>query len=181
MLLFSAQDIPIQVPSVTLSHAQGQNDFSKLNWNTPYSGIKGNSTYSIRQSLFDEIAMFSSFDDGWLGTGAKKIPDAVIERVRSTVRSLERVERLPNPEMTPNENGTISMEWECIKGAVYIEFGRTRISGFIKFKDAPSVYFKDVGSLQSSFYEEIRDLLYSDLQPSSIAIQGAAFESYALA
>jgi hypothetical protein len=103
-----------------------------------------------------------------------------MEKVSAVARQLEPIDALPNPEITPNANGTISLEWESNRGEVYIEFGKTRISGFLRVEDSPTLYFKDVSSLQPSFYTEIRDLLYPSAQTYSITDPGAAFDSYAL-
>ncbi len=183
MLPFSI-DLNRPVPSSSISldtpvhqsQSQFEADWSKL-YVIPGQVKMG---YSARQSMFDDIRLFGSLHHGWLGPGSQKIPSEITERVSTVARQLEQIDALPNPELTPNANGTISLEWESSRGEVYIEFGKTRISGFLRVEDSPTVYFKDVSSLQPSFYAEIRDLLYPPTQTYSITIPGAVFDSYAL-
>jgi hypothetical protein len=133
---------------------------------------------SSRQSVIDTAAHFGSFERGWLGTGAEEIPLETAARVVATAKTLEKVDGLPDPELTPNANGTISLEWESPRGEVYIEFGRTLISGFLRVEDEPTVFFRNLSSLPDSFFSEVRDRLYPPFQANSVTSYGAALNGY---
>ncbi len=175
-MLAPSVDLLSSVPSYSISL-----DTAVYKSQNGYAVPKPKTTgHSIRQTMIDDAVAFRSLHDGWLGPGSQKIAEEVTDKVRAVALLLEQIDGLPNPELTPNANGTISLEWENDRGEVYIEFGKTRISGFLRIEDAPTVYFKDVSSLQSSFYAEIRDLLYPTMHTYSITIPGATFDSYAL-
>jgi hypothetical protein len=168
--------------SVSLDTANDAFD-SRLDgdWNKLYYVQKPNAIgYSVRQAMIDDIAAFRSLHDGWLGIGSQKIPEETANKLDAVTHLLEQLEGLPNPELTPNANGTISLEWESDRGAVYVEFGKTRISGFLRIEDSPTKYFRDISSLPLSFYTAIRDLLYPSAQSYSVTFAGATFDSYAL-
>ena len=136
---------------------------------------------SFRQEMFNDICAFRKLEDGWLGPGSHGIPRETADNVVNVTHILSGVEGLPNPELTPTQNGTISFEWESGRGEVYVEFGKTRISGFVRVDDLPTQYFADMNSLQPSFYTEVRDMLYPSAKTYSITTVGAAFDGNSLA
>jgi hypothetical protein len=140
-------------------------------------------TDRIRQSLRDEIVekvkLFAEFKAGWFGGESYEIPQKTIDRVIAVAHSLQLVEGIPNPELTPNVNGTISLEWESTRGEAYLEYGKTRISGFVRVEDYPTQYITDVKSLPISFFSRLRDQLFPLSQSYSITMNGAGPYSYA--
>jgi hypothetical protein len=132
--------------------------------------------YSIRRGMIEEIESFRNLGEGWLGPDSRKIPEETSDKVTNVAQTLENVEGLPDPELTPTQNGTISLEWESNRGEAYVEFGKTRISGFLRIEDAPTLYFRDVESIPASFYSEVRDLLYPSAQAHSITTIGTALD-----
>lgn len=136
---------------------------------------------SVRQEMFKDICAFRNLQDGWLGPGSHGIPTETADRVSTVTHMLTGVEGLPNPELTPTHNGTISFEWESDRGEVYVEFGKTRISGFMRVEDLPTQYFADVNSLQPTFYTEIRDLLYPSTKTYSITALGTGIDGNSVA
>jgi hypothetical protein len=138
-------------------------------------------TNSPRQSLVHAVRQFEAFHDGWLGQGTKGISVETIERVLSAAETMKHVDDLPNPELTPNTNGTVSMEWESKRGEVYIEFGKTRVSGFIRISNETPQYFKDMNSLPETIFDEIRSQLFPSSGSVSITFQGAGMNGYTFA
>ncbi len=136
---------------------------------------------SIRQEMVLTLDRFRNLGDGWLGPGTKQIPNETVDRVISIANALGGVDGLPNPEVTPNGNGTISLEWEVPSGEVYVEFGRTRVSGFARVGDHPTGYFNDLSNLPDSFLREVRAQLYPPLQTTSVTFQGAEMNGYTVA
>lgn len=137
--------------------------------------------WSLRQGMFNDIHAFRQLEDGWLGPGSHGIPKETADYVTNVTHMLSQVAGLPNPELTPTQNGTISFEWESGRGEVYVEFGKTRISGFVRVDDSPTQYFADVNSLQPTFYTEIRDMLYPSAKTYSISAIGAGFDGNSVA
>ena len=169
---------PTPIYSLSLDSVSGQSQNQLLRdlydlYSTTSCSASG---YYIRQSMLDDIHSFRSLEDGWLGPGSQRIPVETAEKVKTVADLLGRVEGLPNPDLTPTQNGTISLEWASSRGEVYVEYGKTRISGFLRIEDSPTIYFKDVNSLQPSFYTEVRNMLYPSAQTHSITTIGMTID-----
>lgn len=135
--------------------------------------------YSFRREIVQTANSFSQLKPGWLGAGSYGISKETIKRVVALADTLERVDGLPNPELTPNVNGTISLEWESARGEAYFELGKTRLSAFIRIEEEPTQYIEDVDSLPASFFVRMRDVLYPSSQSHSITASGTGLNSYA--
>ena len=83
-----------------------------------------------RQAALDAIEDFSKFEKDWDGYGALPIHERVIKSAKYYITSLP--DRFPCPDLTPDPNGTISMEWETREGIAHLELGKTRYSLYIK-------------------------------------------------
>jgi hypothetical protein len=81
----------------------------------------------VSECIVDKIA---SLADNWDGYGANKIAQ---ETAHNTKVALSRLYKFaPIPEMTPNPNGTISLEWESNQGFAHLEIGLKSFSFYIK-------------------------------------------------
>lgn len=76
----------------------------------------------------------------WDGYGAEPITPECVAHVRVILATLP--EYAPSPEMFPNPNGTITLEWETDKGIASVEVGNTHISSFIEI-DGDTQYFHE--------------------------------------
>jgi hypothetical protein len=66
----------------------------------------------------------------WDGYGALPISDETKKNALGILSYLETATRAP--EITPNPNGTLSLEWETSQGFGQLEIGRTRYSFYVK-------------------------------------------------
>lgn len=66
----------------------------------------------------------------WDGYGALPINARTASNAKNALKLLLAV--TPTPDITPNTNGTISLEWESSQGVAHLEIGATRFSLFIK-------------------------------------------------
>jgi hypothetical protein len=67
---------------------------------------------------------------GWDGEGALPVGD---ETRVNAIGALNHFENLTSaPEVTPNPNGTLSLEWETHQGFGLLEIGRTRFSLYLQ-------------------------------------------------
>ena len=87
----------------------------------------------------NRIARIRSLQDGWEGPWSIRVDDSILQRAVSALEVIAKVETLPDPEITPNDNGTISFEWENTRLCIYLEIGKTRIEGFIQSKFAGTI------------------------------------------
>lgn len=76
------------------------------------------------ETALEALAEFTTLQDGWNGAGslapswqALSASIAFLSRMQGTVGQVE---------LTPNESGTISFEWETQRGYAHIEVGRTK-------------------------------------------------------
>ncbi|MFZ4699152.1 MAG: hypothetical protein ACOYMG_03795 [Candidatus Methylumidiphilus sp.] len=99
-----------------------------------YSGLAARLTPGIqiseRESALHTIQDFAKFESDWDGYGALPIHEAIVKIACQFINSLP--DHLPCPDLTPNTNGTISMEWETRAGIAHLEVGKTRYSLYIK-------------------------------------------------
>ncbi len=85
---------------------------------------------SEKQSALHTIQVFAKFESDWDGYGALPIHETVVKIARQFINSLP--DHLPFPDLTPDTNGTISMDWETREGIAHLEIGKTRYSLYIK-------------------------------------------------
>lgn len=146
----------------------------------PASSARWPVSFTVRQQFVNAAASFKKLKDGWLGKDSLGIPAETAQRVLDVAKTLEKIEGLPNPELTPNPNGTISLEWESARGEAYLEYGKTRLSAFVRFGDQPTRYIKDIDALPDSFFRDLKNQLYPPEQSFSITVHGAGTYSYVL-
>ena len=76
-----------------------------------------------------ELSKFEALPANWDGYGADRIDAQSVKNARAALKVLRAA---PAPELTPNPNGTISMEWETPSGLAHLEVGKTRYSFYVK-------------------------------------------------
>ncbi len=81
----------------------------------------------VAEAKIDEIA---GMQDNWDGYGAIRIGQEAQRNAKAALNILHKY--APIPDVTPNPNGTISLEWESFEGFGHLEIGRTRFSFYIK-------------------------------------------------
>ena len=85
---------------------------------------------ALRWGALGEIGALGRLGENWDGYGALPIDQITIENARNFIQRLSP--RLPLPEISPNPNGTISMEWTSSGALAHLEFGLTKFSFFLK-------------------------------------------------
>lgn len=81
---------------------------------------------SEQQLILNELDELKNLPDNWDGDGAVPVSQHSLERTKSIVLTLVNSSQIP--EVTPNPNGTISLEWESDRGFLYLEIGDTNYS-----------------------------------------------------
>ena len=81
-------------------------------------------------SANDVLDQLADMPANWDGYGALRIhPDTIANAKRAVERLWKHI---PAADITPNPNGTMSLEWESDRGTAYLELGRTKFSFYIK-------------------------------------------------
>jgi hypothetical protein len=105
---------------------------------------------------------FGAMKEGWDGYGAMQIHGLTCKNCLQFLNSLP--DNCPFPELTPNSNGTISMEWESQNGGASLEIGKTRYSFYIKRRYGDPV-LRDGDAREIG--RDIAELVLAILYPSS--------------
>jgi hypothetical protein len=91
--------------------------------------------FDFAHSIVDDI---EGLQTDWDGYGALQVSH---QTATNTRRALDVIlNTVPLPEITPNPNGTISLEWESSEGIAHLEIGKTQFSAFIRPSSGPSTY-----------------------------------------
>lgn len=106
------------------------------------------------EGLLHAIEEIRALRENWDGHGAVRVGQRAVDNTASFVNSafgfLGRGLRAPS--ISPNPNGTISMEWESPDGEAYAEFGNERAIAIIKHLSHPTHYMHGMAN-------EIREAL----------------------
>ena len=100
-----------------------------------------NAEAAIGEQMLEEMARLP---DNWDGYGGLPISKGAVANARAALSSL--LAAVPLPDITPNPNGTISMEWETERGVAHLEVGATRFSFFLQPRVGGSTYAAGLAS-----------------------------------
>jgi hypothetical protein len=100
--------------------------------------VQGSAYISDRERALNAVLSMASLEDDWDGYGAAAIPPDIIRMAYAIISSLQ--DYVPAPEISPNPNGTISLEWENERGRAHLEIGRTRYSLYFKREGLATLY-----------------------------------------
>ncbi len=92
----------------------------------------------------------------WDGYGAEPISSRCIANASALLAALRP--GIPSPELTPNPNGTLTLDWEVDGQTLSLELGATRFSGF-SVGATPDEQFGTV----CTFPSEVLDHILSDM------------------
>lgn len=144
-----------------------------------YRGVAPNVQRDAELSAaFTTIDEFRSMGENWDGYGALTIADAVATNAKRALVTLLTV--APCPDLSPNPNGTISMEWESESGYAVLEIGNTRFSFYLRVgtRKLPSLA-GSANEISFSLGLQISEGLYPRVQSSGDRLASIiAFPSY---
>ncbi len=88
--------------------------------------------------LEEELAHLSELEDGWAGPDSLAPTQQTVNHVQVLLET--HLSYLPFPDITPNENGTVSLEWFRDSGYVLLEVGLTKYGLIISNRKLGSVF-----------------------------------------
>jgi hypothetical protein len=106
---------------------------TKNKWQLVTSVFKSNmpsSEIAYAKKVLNDLERLNELPMGWDGYDALQIPTECIDMAKGLLRLLPS--GLASPEVVPNPNGTISLEWENEKGRAHLEVGSLRYSFYVK-------------------------------------------------
>lgn len=110
----------------------------------------------ISDQLLDEIA---ALPRNWDGYGAPAMTGEICATAKAAVSGLLR--HVPLPEITPNSNDTISLEWEATRGVAHLEIGTEQFSFFLKAHGGVPVYLQ--GAIQELSPDGLGQIIHQRL------------------
>lgn len=79
----------------------------------------------------ENIEHLVAMEEGWDGYGSLRIPQKIADNAIAAIEKIFlRISRLP--DIVPNSNGTITLEWETPDGEANLEVGITRFSFLVQ-------------------------------------------------
>jgi hypothetical protein len=114
---------------------------------TAYVSITAYTTFTsafATLNLVDRYAVIQSIDsmgaltENWDGYGAATISSTATRAARGFVLSLPA--SFPAPEVSPNSNGTVSLEWESDAGRAHLEIGDSAYSFYLRRAEGSPIY-----------------------------------------
>lgn len=111
-------------------------------------------------SYIKEILILTELTSGWDGPGSLAISEQVVQ---NTFACLNGVVDVPFLEVTPEPNGTISIEWEILESRtnIHLQVGLTTASMYIREEGQETSYFnfKDIHVSPISVSKEVNPYL----------------------
>jgi hypothetical protein len=74
----------------------------------------------------NQVAAFAQLEPNWDGYGALPISEQTAQNTANVLTLT--FGRLPEPDITPNPNGTLTLEWQRAENSATMEIGKTRFS-----------------------------------------------------
>lgn len=102
------------------------------------------------------IKKFGDLPDDWDGFKAAAISPEAVNHALSAITILRGHAKPIDvvPDISPETNGTISMQWESSGGHAHLEIGRTRYAGFLRTPGSQTAYFdgpaEDLGATSAA-------------------------------
>ena len=145
----SFADYPTEAPTLTIGSYEGagwQNAALQY-WSCATFAGRGTTRGALRleecATARSVVEHFATLGEHWDGYGGLPISERARNHARHFIDVIEASPfSLSAPEVSPNANGTIAMEWEIGATEAYLEIGNTRYSGYIKKSGQRPVYLQ---------------------------------------
>lgn len=90
-------------------------------------------TVSSRQHTCNELRKLHQLTKNWDNYDAEPIAKACVDKAVTLIMALPAA--IPEPDITPNPNGTVTLEWEANDRIFSIELGDVEYSAFMEHTD----------------------------------------------
>lgn len=112
----------------------------------------------IADTRKDILAELTSLSDGWQGSGSLAPKPETIAKTRSILDSF--CLHLSNPDVTPTDNGTVTIEWSSATGYASLEIGFTTFALMMKYDGERTRFQKgSISELDDTVIVQIAELL----------------------
>ncbi len=105
------------------------------------------------------VTDIEAMDANWDGYGAIKISSETAKNTKNIIANLCAF--TPIPDITPNPNGTVSLEWETTEGFAHLEIGQTKYSFYIKLRSGKAILADgSTKKIEANIGKLIAEMLY---------------------
>lgn len=112
-----------------------------------------------------KIADIELMEANWDGYGAIRISSDTSKNAKNAIGRL--CSYAPIPDISPNPNGTISLEWETHEGFAHLEIGRTKYSFYIKPRTGKAILADGAtNNIEINIGKWIAEILYPSTRGS---------------
>lgn len=129
-----------------------------------------------RAEAIQQILEIEKLEANWDGYGAEPVCHACVTNAKAIIDSLPLYADLP--DVFPNPNGTITLEWESASGTLSIEIGENGMSGFFDADGHVSYYQEAYAGGLPAFAESALEQMYSNSSAGYVGIS-SVMEGYA--
>ncbi|HSO82084.1 hypothetical protein [Thiocapsa sp.] len=121
-------------------------------------------------SLLDELSRLAP---NWDAYGAEPIAARCMANTRCVLTALPA--GIPSPEITPNPNGTLTLDWETEDQALSLELGATRFSTFWESRTGTKMEEGTFDTSIPNFVAMALDSMFPDLTQTQPLCEDFAF------
>lgn len=160
--------------SIFASNASPQIGASSFETPRLHPYLYGSYGISLQQSFTGTIGLvgalsqvreYGGMPEGWDGDGARQISSEAVKATEAVLTAFSW--QLPAPEVSPNANGTLSLEWETSAGSANIEIGKSKYAGYVSpFGQSPIYFGSDNTEMGSGIGATLYGLLFGILEES---------------
>ncbi|MCB1849269.1 MAG: hypothetical protein KDI83_00490 [Gammaproteobacteria bacterium] len=130
-----------------------------------------------RTEAFDQLRSIANLQENWDRYGAERVCDECIKNAKSIISSLPSF--VPSPDIFPNPNGTVTLEWDEDVGSFSIELGKEEFSSFVDFEGKQRYYKGHFELGLAEFADSALQALFPTQFEPSESIFSVAVEDYA--
>jgi hypothetical protein len=117
----------------------------------------------------DPLTVVGSLTDDWDGAGALAPTEDIVGTVRRVLHLFENI--VPDPEVTANENGTVTIEWDHGANFASVEIGATSFAFIMRTTSGRTRFLGgDAARLDATTALEIESGLYPELSSPSLTV-----------
>lgn len=108
-----------------------------------------------RQEAHSRLDELARLERNWDACGADAMDEICVRNAKKLIDALP--EKTPSPEIFPNPNGTLTLDWETTEQMLSLELGKNRFSSYWETK-------QDTKMAEGEISKSIPDFVYIALQ-----------------
>jgi hypothetical protein len=129
-----------------------------------------------RFAAWEALAAMNRLEANWDGYDADPIEAACIANTQLLLSALRA--NVPSPEITPNPNGTLTLDWQSVGQFLSVELGVTRFSSFWESRSGTRMAEGRLDANLPSFVARALDAMFPDLAQARPICEGFMIDAH---